>query len=263
MPTHGWWGGSTRKDNAIYLHILRWPEDTIQLPSIARRIVSHSVLTGGQAEVTQTPEGITVSMPAEQRDALDTIVKLELDGPAKDVPAVKSQPSGPPSLTTRKKATASNWFQKSDTYAPDKAVDGDLDTRWGCHYGTHSCWFEVDLGTPRTFSRAWISEPYDRVQQFELQVWEGDAWKTFHVGKTIGEDREISFPPLTGQRVRLNLVEASQFIIGLYGPTTRPGTYDVFISVGRRDGTPTIALPLEGDDGQRRYRVGTITIKKD
>jgi hypothetical protein len=55
----------------------------------------------------------------------------------------------------------------------------------------------------------------------------------------------------------------SQFIIGLYGPTTRPGTYDVFISVGRRDGTPTIALPLEGDDGQRRYRVGTITIKKD
>lgn len=55
----------------------------------------------------------------------------------------------------------------------------------------------------------------------------------------------------------------SEFIIGLYAPTTRPDTYDVFISVGRRDGTPTIALPLEGDDGQRRYRVGTVTIKKD
>jgi hypothetical protein len=30
-----------------------------------------------------------------------------------------------------------------------------------------------------------------------------------------------------------------------------------------RDGTPTIAMPLEGDDGQRRYLVGAITIQKD
>jgi hypothetical protein len=53
----------------------------------------------------------------------------------------------------------------------------------------------------------------------------------------------------------------SEFIIGLYAPTTRPGTYDVFISVGKRDGTPTIALPLANDDGQRRYRIGSITIQ--
>lgn len=48
---------------------------------------------------------------------------------------------------------------------------------------------------------------------------------------------------------------------GLIAPTTRPGTYDVYASVGRRDGTPLIALPLEGDDGQRRYRLGEITLK--
>ncbi len=39
------------------------------------------------------------------------------------------------------------------------------------------------------------------------------------------------------------------------------GTYDVFVSVGSLDGTPRIALPLEGDDGQRRYRVGEITVE--
>ncbi len=38
------------------------------------------------------------------------------------------------------------------------------------------------------------------------------------------------------------------------------GTYDVFVSVGQLDGTPQIALPLDGDDGQRRYRVGTIRV---
>ena len=52
----------------------------------------------------------------------------------------------------------------------------------------------------------------------------------------------------------------SHFIVGLYAPATRPGPYDLFISVGARDGTPTIALPLTGDDGQRRYRIGAITL---
>ena len=40
----------------------------------------------------------------------------------------------------------------------------------------------------------------------------------------------------------------------------RPGVYDVFFSVGTSSGTPKIALPLAGDDGQHRYRVGRITI---
>lgn len=52
----------------------------------------------------------------------------------------------------------------------------------------------------------------------------------------------------------------SEFRVGLIAPTTKPGTYDVFLSVGKRDGTPAIALPLEGDDGQRRYRVGRIEV---
>jgi len=52
----------------------------------------------------------------------------------------------------------------------------------------------------------------------------------------------------------------SEFIIGLYAPTTKPGIYDVYVSVGTRDGTPIIALPLEGDDGQRRYHIGRIEL---
>ena len=41
-------------------------------------------------------------------------------------------------------------------------------------------------------------------------------------------------------------------------PWVQPGTYDVYVSVGARDGTPAIALPLPDGDGQRRYRLGTI-----
>ena len=48
---------------------------------------------------------------------------------------------------------------------------------------------------------------------------------------------------------------------GTHAPPTKPGVYDVFVSVGARDGTPTIALPLANHDGHRRYRLGQITLK--
>lgn len=41
----------------------------------------------------------------------------------------------------------------------------------------------------------------------------------------------------------------------------KPGKYDLFISVGTRTGTPKIALPLSGDDGAKRYRLGTLTVE--
>jgi hypothetical protein len=41
-----------------------------------------------------------------------------------------------------------------------------------------------------------------------------------------------------------------------------PGTYTVWVSIGARTGTPRIALPLDGDDGQRRFRLGTIMVKQ-
>ncbi len=54
----------------------------------------------------------------------------------------------------------------------------------------------------------------------------------------------------------------SSFCVGLIAPTTLPGSYDVYISVGKRDGTPVLALPLPKDDGQRRYLLGTISVEE-
>jgi len=55
---------------------------------------------------------------------------------------------------------------------------------------------------------------------------------------------------------------------GKLGRTTRfrmpesvaPGRYDIFVSIGSRTGTPTIALPHGQHDGQRRYRIGAVTV---
>jgi hypothetical protein len=53
---------------------------------------------------------------------------------------------------------------------------------------------------------------------------------------------------------------SGEFCAGLIAPTTNPGSYDVYVSVGRRDGTPQIAMPLAGEDGQRRYKIGRMTL---
>jgi len=73
-----WWGGSTHKGNTVYLHILRWPQDTLHLPAMEPKILRHSVLTGGQATIAQSSTGLDVTVPAPQRHAIDTIIKLEL-----------------------------------------------------------------------------------------------------------------------------------------------------------------------------------------
>lgn len=53
----------------------------------------------------------------------------------------------------------------------------------------------------------------------------------------------------------------STFTAGHIAPVIPPGEYQVYVSVGMQDGTPRIAMPLDGDDGKRRYAVGRMTLK--
>jgi len=80
----GPWGAATSKGNTLYVHILKWEGDTITLPAIDRKVLSSSVLTGGKAHVRQTAEGIEMFVAPADRQELDTLVVLTLDGPAFD-----------------------------------------------------------------------------------------------------------------------------------------------------------------------------------
>jgi alpha-L-fucosidase len=78
---------STRRGNVVYLHVLHWDGDAITLPNLERKIVRSSVLTGGTAVVQSAGDRLTVSVPATARHAVDTLLKLELDGPAMEIAA--------------------------------------------------------------------------------------------------------------------------------------------------------------------------------
>ena len=208
----GSWGASTNKGKTIYVHVFNWDGDTITLPPIPKKIITSSVLTGGTATVKQTKEAIDISVPKAYRQELDTIIALELDGPANEI-TPRALTSG--SLATAKKVKASNVYQNMRQYSADKAVDDDPGTRWATDTGTRQAWLEVDLGKPTTFNHAFISEEFDRVQQFELQYKEGGQWRTITEGTKIGRKLKLEFSPVTARYIRLNILKASD------GPTIR------------------------------------------
>ena len=205
LPGGRWWGGSTRRGKVVYLHVLRWPKDTISLPDLGRKVVAHSVLTGGKATVTQTEDGIEVTVPKDQRDALDTIIRLEFD---KSVDDVKPVTGGKPSLAQGCKAAASGVWPDPRLGAA-LAFDGNPATRWGGAPDSKDGWLTVDLGKDKTFARLSVSEAYPRTQKFELQVKSGDTWKTVHRGTKLGAAFTASFQPVTARHVRLLIVEAT------------------------------------------------------
>ena len=54
----------------------------------------------------------------------------------------------------------------------------------------------------------------------------------------------------------------AEFVAGRVAPVTLPGDYALYVSVGQRDGTPRLALPLAGDDGQHRYKLGQVVLRR-
>jgi len=154
-------------------------------------------------------------VPKEKLPALRTYLKgRKGHPPAGDAtPRPTLPPDAAKSLTLGKKATASNVYGNLPGSAPELAVDGDENTRWASDAGLHQATLEVDLGEPRPIGRAYLSEAYDRIQEFELQCQREGQWQTFARGGKIGLNLEMKFAPVKARVVRLNVINATD------GPT--------------------------------------------
>jgi alpha-L-fucosidase len=114
------------------------------------------------------------------------------------------------SLAFGAKASASSVYKNEPEFAPAKALDDDSGTRWATDDGTAECWLEVDLGAEKTCAGAFLSEGWDRVREYALEVREKNGrWKPFVRGTTIGvAGATLAFPPVTGRFVRLHVLAA-------------------------------------------------------
>ena len=89
---------------------------------------------------------------------------------------------------------------------PRLVLDENPDTYWAPDSGEESAVLEFDLPEERTFDRAMLQENIligQRVEAFHLDTWDGEAWKEFSNGTTIGYKRLLRFPGVTSRRVRL------------------------------------------------------------
>ncbi len=207
------WGASTCRDNKIYVHVLNWKAapDGLVLPPLKAKVKKCSLLTGGSATFKQTRKGIRLGIPESARQEIDTIAVLELDSSAVDI-APLSALSETPFKTVS--ARASNFHQKDAQYSAEKAFDGENNTRWATDGGTHQAWLEVAFAKPANVGRVFISEACgDRIRKFALERKEGEEWKPFFTGTTVGEHFQKAFPAVKGRQFRLNILEATE------GPT--------------------------------------------
>ena len=210
----GSWGACTRKGNIIYLHIFSWSGNDVVLPLLSGKKISKAeVLTGGTIDWKADDSDLTFTVPQENHQPIDTVIKLQLDSPASDIKALDVPVSLSHSGKWDMRVSASNMYQNDSQYGPDKAVDGDPNSRWATDDATHQAWLKVDMRKLVTIKKIQIDEPaeYQRIQSFELQYKDGADWKTFYTGTRIGPGFETPAfdPPITCRKVRLNITKST------------------------------------------------------
>ena len=94
----------------------------------------------------------------------------------------------------------------------DAAFDSDPDTFWSAPSGSHHAMLEADFRKPVVFDRAltmeWLNDG-QHIEQYQIDVWADEKWKTIVEGHAIGHKKIDAFQPVTASRVRLHILSSS------------------------------------------------------
>jgi len=117
----GDYGVSTYRDRTIYLHILDRPGKRLRLPPLPAKLLSCKVLTGGEAQCTQTVAGIDVMLDENeaQKTPVDTIVALSIASPASDLGQIRTKTDTPAVAPVA--ADIKKWWRNRRAQNPAKA----------------------------------------------------------------------------------------------------------------------------------------------
>lgn len=101
---------STRKGDKIYVHLLRKVEGHVSLPALPVEVRSAKILNGPSVRHSVKNDRLTIEIPADSWDEIDTIIELTIDGDPMGIQPIKAaaQANIPGS-----KATASVVDQKA------------------------------------------------------------------------------------------------------------------------------------------------------
>lgn len=192
------WGRATRKGQKLYLHVTSWPESGILKVPLQNKVSGAWLLAvpDKKLDVAEKKGYVEIRIPADAPDPVVSIVVMEFEGE----PEVLSIP------TIGKKGNASS-------VDPDALVanlfDGNPKNKWMPDADDENAWVEVDLEMPVRIDHVSIVEPWHpwnhHNQHIELQMKEGDQWKTILKAQTSGTGYSQSFEPVTAQIFRLKI----------------------------------------------------------
>lgn len=73
------WGATTQKGNTVYVHVLNLEEETLELPSFDQKIKSIRFFDDDtKVKFKKTANGVLLQLPADKRNEVDTILKVEI-----------------------------------------------------------------------------------------------------------------------------------------------------------------------------------------
>jgi alpha-L-fucosidase len=74
------WGVTTQRGDSVFVHVLDWPDGILSIPSVGARVVRASMLgTGERVDITQGPNGISLTLFSAPGDEPDRIVVLQTE----------------------------------------------------------------------------------------------------------------------------------------------------------------------------------------
>jgi len=207
-------GYSTTKHDAnngkVYLHVTNWPTNgQLVLPKLSNTINKVSLLNepGTTLEYRHVKDYLVIDVPEKVNgkapNAIDEVIVLEVAGdPAMAAPHPVSD------FATGKTAAASDVYFNLSTYNADKAIDGNANTRWATNDGNYPYWLEVDFAARSTFNKIVLNEEFTRIGDYKIQYLVGSEWKDAYSGQGVGSNKTITFPSVTGTKVRLYIVDS-------------------------------------------------------
>ncbi len=204
------WGWYTTKGNTVYAIVKDWPADgRLELENLNSEVTRVSSLSSpGTTYGTSTlgrrvaVTGLPPTAPSSHLSVLELSIEGKIGGDSRN-------------LAHNRPTEVSDFFDSDATYNGAKAVDQMDGTRWATNDGVTTATLTVDLDGSQTFDRIVIREPTEhagilhRVTGYTVEYWNDATWVNLHTGKTMGDNKSITFTAVSGSRVRLRITDAS------------------------------------------------------
>jgi alpha-L-fucosidase len=73
------WGVTTQKGNKVYIHILKWYDETLTVPKLGKKVVSAKLfIDKTPLKFVENEFGLSIKMPKDKMNDVDTVIELEL-----------------------------------------------------------------------------------------------------------------------------------------------------------------------------------------